>query len=268
MAERAFTCLRVPERPAKPRQQGWTIPSDPGLGLRYQEDWLEARSPVIDQIKFVDHTGLASYYSADWLQKKMEIYRRYGIGTFPGGLSFELATLQNAQTDFFRTLTKVGFTGVEISDDVIEPLSRQKRVAVIREASGMGLQVFTEVGRKHPEEPLDPQKTIDAIKFDLDNGATKVTLENSDAALLKETNPQLLLDIVRAVGMENVIFEPQSTKPHIVQPEMLVWLLKTLGPDINIMSISFEDCYHVNQIRSGLAREMESEFLAARRGKL
>ena len=59
-----------------------------------------------------------------------------------------------------------------------------------------------------------------------------------------------------------------STTPHIVQPEMLVWLLKTLGPDINVMRISFEDCYHVNQIRSGLAREMEPEFLAVRRGRL
>jgi phosphosulfolactate synthase len=268
MTDRAFTCLRVPERPQKPRERGWTIPSDPGLGLIYQEDWLDARSAVIDRIKYVDHTGLASYYRTDWLQKKMEIYKRFDIGTFTGGLSYELASLQGAQTEFFKTLKKVGFTGVEISDDVIEPLTPQKRADAIREAKDIGLEVFTEVGRKHPTEPLVPQKTIDAIKRDLESGATKVVLENSDAMLLKETNPQQLIDIVKAVGFENVVFEPQSTKPHIEKPEMLVWLIKTLGHDINVMSISFEDVYHVNQIRSGLAREMESEFLAVRRGKV
>jgi phosphosulfolactate synthase len=268
MAKRAVTCLRVSERPQKPREKGWTIPSDPGLGLQYQEDWLAARSSMIDQIKFVDHTGLASYYTADWMKKKMDIYRKYEIGTFTGGLSFELATLQGVQKEFFRSLADLGFSGVEISDDVIDPMTPETRIAAMREAKSAGLEVFTEVGRKHPDEPLNPQKTIDAIKRDLDNGARKVTLENSDAALLKETNPQLLLDIVNSAGMHNVVFEPQSTKPHIVNPEMLVWLLKMLGPDINVMSISFEDVYHVNQIRSGLAREMDSEFLAVRRGKL
>jgi phosphosulfolactate synthase len=268
MSTKAITGLRVSERPQKPREKGWTIPSDPGLGLAYQEDWLAARGAMIDQIKFVDHTGLASYYSADWMRKKMDIYRKHGVGTFTGGLSFELAVLQGVHKQFFDGLKSLGFSGVEISDDVIDPMTPAQRTAAMRDAQKSGLEVFTEVGRKHPDEPMDPKKTVEMIKRDLENGARKVTLENSDAALLKETNPDLLAEIIHSVGIENVVFEPQATKPHITHPEMLVWLLKMLGPDINVMSISFEDVYHVNQIRSGLAREMESEFLAVRKGKL
>jgi phosphosulfolactate synthase len=267
-AGRAFTCLKVPERPAKPRNKGWTVPSDPGVGLRYQEDWLEAQGTVIDQVKFVDHTGLASHYPAEWLRRKMAIYRRHDIGVFTGGLSFELATLQGTQTAFLNTLKQVGFSGVEISDDVIDPMSPEQRVAAIRAARAVGLVVFTEVGRKHPEEPLEPVKVIDAIRRDLDTGALKVTLENSDAVLLARTKPDPLVQIVEAVGMENLIFEPQVTKPHIDHPELLLWLLRTFGPDINVMSVSFEDCSHISQMRSGLARETETEFLAVRRGRL
>jgi phosphosulfolactate synthase len=266
-AMRAFTCLTVPERPAKPRNSGWTIPSDPGLGLRYQEDWLEAQGPVIDQVKFVDHTGLASHYPGRWLREKAAIYRRYGIGIFTGGLAFELAVLQRVQSQFLATLQEVGFSGVEISDDVIDPMPAQQRVAAIREARELGLDVFTEVGRKHPGEPLDASTVIDAIQRDLDTGASKVTLENSDAELLRQTSPEILIRIVESIGAENLIFEPQVTKPHMDRPEMLLWLLRTLGPDINVMSVSFEDCFHIDQIRSGLARETGTEFLAMRRGQ-
>ena len=52
----------------------------------------------------------------------------------------------------------------EIAEDTIPPLPPKERSATIRRAVEVGLEVFTEIGLKYPDKPLDVLSTeIDTI---------------------------------------------------------------------------------------------------------
>ena len=83
----------------------------------------------------------------------------------------------------------------------------------ISKAKILGLEVFTEVGRKYPDKPLDIGEAIESIRADLEMGARSVTIEAAETAILKETNPQVLIDIAEAIGLNKIVFECSPPYP-------------------------------------------------------
>ena len=145
MNKSAFSFFKLPERPSKPRKVGLCVAEDRGLPLGWVEDFLQIHQDIIDYVKFVDHAGMATRYSADLWHKKLGIYHKYNVKTEIGGVPFELAFSQNKASEFFRTAEELGFDAIEISDDVIPKLDRETRSALIQEAKSLGLEVVTEV---------------------------------------------------------------------------------------------------------------------------
>ena len=256
-----FSFLQLPRHPPKPRKVGLFIPGDSGVPLRVQEDFLEENHDLVDYVKITGHARLLSRYSVDWFERKIGLYAKYGIGVFPGGISFEVALLQARTQRFFRTLKELGFMGVEISEDVVPPMSAAARREVIGEAITAGLTVFTEVGRKFPGESLTYEKLVQLIRSDLDSGAFMVTIERSEIVTLKQTNPQILIDTANAASFEKVIFES-----HLPGPELIVWLIQTLGPDVNLMG-HMEYCGLAHDCRLGMHRSVGYTFLTEKGGK-
>lgn len=143
-------------------------------------------------------------------------------------------------------------------------MSPKKRVSLVKEAVEIGLGVYTEVGRKYPDKPLDVQETVESIESDLAVGALKVTVEAAETLTMMrgEANPDTLLRIVKEVGIENVIFEA-GPGPY---PETIIWLMKTIGTDVNLENIDLEKCNIVYSFRFGLHRFVGYEFLTKKRG--
>lgn len=254
----AFDFLTIPEARPKPRNSRWTILSDRGLLLQHQRDILELNGDLVDYVKFVDFTGLIRRFPVRMLRKKISIYKKRRFPTFPGGIAFEIACLQNQVERYFERVRELGFDGVEVSTDSMPELPRGKRSALIRRAKDMGLDVFTEVGKKFFDSPFPIKEAIECIKGDLDAGALKVTLENSELVYYcQRGDPKPVHRIIRAVGVEPLVFEVGRNG----WPELSVWLLEHFGPEINIENIEADRIVIFEGMRRGLQRIVGYHFV-------
>ncbi len=263
--EHAFGLLQLPAFAPKPRAKGIFIGSDRAIPLGLQTDILETHADIIDYAKFVEHAGLASRYSEDWFKRKTGLYKRYNVRTLIGGISFELAVLQNKVSEYFARVKKLGFTGVEVSYDTIPEGSSKERTALISEAKNLGLEVFSEVGRKYPDKPLEANEAIESIKADLDVGVHTVTIEGAETAVLKESNPGVIDAIVKAIGLEKIVFECEPPSPWT---NVAIWLMKTFGPGVNLENVDLDQCYKVYGMRQGMTRDTGFAFMTEGKGKI
>ena len=264
MSEFAFGFLEITPRTSKPRQVGLTVAVERDLSLRQVEDVIEVHAPILDYVKIPDFAGLISRYSADWIQQKTALYRRHDIGCLPGGIAFEIAALQGKVTAFFERSRELGFTAIEVSEDSMPNLPPDERRAMIREALGMGLEVFTEIGKKIPDQPLDLEASLATITADLELGVKKVVVEKAELAILQERNPQLLVDLVQRAGPEHLCLESGPGG----FPEFPAWLIRTLGPDVNLENVEISDLARIEGMRRGLDRAVGYEFLVERGGRV
>ncbi len=258
----AFPFMKVPARSPRPRNSGLTIVSDRSLATQEARNLMETSAELIDYVKFTDHPANIGRHSPAWLKSKLAIYHEHGIKALPGGVTFEVAALQRQVEPFMRRLRELGFDAVEISEDVIPPMPPEVRLSYIALAQRIGLDAFTEVGKKDPEAPLNAEDAIEAIRRDLEAGARKVTIENSDIVLLMKTDPAPIHRIVEAVGLKQIVFE---VGPHS-WPQVATWVIRTFGPEVNLENLGPEWLATLDAMRRGMNRNVNYEFLSRRGG--
>jgi phosphosulfolactate synthase len=255
--EFGFPFLSIPERPPKPRARWVTIMTDRAIPLGYQRDFLRMASEIIDYAKFADHPNNIAGYPKDLIQEKISIYKEHGIPSFLGGIPFEVAAVQGKVAEYFRRTAQLGFKAVEISEDVIpKPLTPTQRVEFIKQARDLGLEVFTELGRKFPDAPLERREVIESVRRDLKGGAKKVVIENSDLVKLQKDDPAFFTDVTRELGKEHLIFEAGPAQ----WPTLAAWLIRTLGPDINLENVTDKEIITLDAMRRQLNRAVEYAF--------
>lgn len=261
MKEAAFGMLDVPGIPPKPRETSMIGVSEVGIPLRETEDLLEIAAPLIDYAKITDHTGLIDRHTRAWVQRKIALYNASGIPVLPGGIPLQIAVVQGRVREYMQAVRDVGFAGVEISDDVIEPFEQGYREELIGRGRELGLKVTTEVGRKNVGAVLDLDATAKQITRDLELGAYKVYLESAEIQAVAERDPTGLDRLLASVDKSAVLFEL-----GLVQPlEKAAWLSGRYGADINFASVAPQDVVPVDAIRRGLSRKSSYRFLAGKR---
>lgn len=258
-----FSFATIPEPVAKPRERRWTVLSDRSVPLSFQKDNLEVIGDIVDRVKIGDHIGMLSRLPLEFYVRKNALYRKRGLGTFPGGMTFEVAYLQGKVELFFDRAGEAGFSGVEISAACLPGIAHRERAALIARARNLGLEVFTETGNKVVGDSLGHKSMragdmITAIRQDLDAGATKVTIENNELMQYMKGARDVLLKVVDKVGLEPLILEVGPGG----WPDLPVWLLAELGPDINIENIDFERVAGFEAMRRGLHRLVDYPFFA------
>ena len=93
-------------------------------------------------------------------------------------------------------------------------------------------------------------------------GGPDVTTE---IAMLKKTSPQVILDVVEAIGLDKIVFECAPPEPWA---DVAVWLIKTFGPGFNLENILLPECTTVYTMRQGMTRNMGFPFLTEDAGKV
>lgn len=259
--ETVFPMLEVMQIPAKPRNRGMLLMSEVGIPLRQSADIIEVAAPIIDYAKITDHAGLAYRLTADWLRKKVKLYNDHGIEVVPGGIPFQLAVMQKKVPEYFRRVRDLGFAGVEMSEDVIEPIAPGYREELIGRARELGLKVMTEMGRKNLDAPFNADDICEQIVKDIALGVSKIYLESSEIQALFDADPAAL-DRIAALGKnEYLLFELGLNQPQ----EKAAWLVERYGPDINFASVSPDDVVPVDGIRRGLHRKAHFRYMTERR---
>lgn len=248
----AFNDFPVPERQAKPRQLGLAMMIDWGMGLQRQEDTVASAGEYIDFAKIA--AGIARFMPAELLRSKLANYKANGISTSPGGLFAELALKMGRYERFVDDVVATGFTGIEVSDNLLK-LSAKDKAAAIRRAKSLGLTVFGEVGRK--EGALEDAALVQDVGTCLEAGADWVFLEASELFTGTEVRGKLIEELARIFPKEKLIYElPVVIIPGVTRDykhKITAWLVKELGTEVNLANIEWDELYITELVRRGFA---------------
>ena len=236
--------LELPERTTKPRRAGITHVLDRGMSPPALESLLETAGAHIDLIKL----GWGTAYVSMGVREKVELCRQAGVRICPGGTLLEIAVHQGVLDRYVEWLRGLGIDHVEVSDGSL-PISAGRKREIIAELAAE-FTVISEVGSK-TSRPAVASKWVEEMLSDLAAGAVWVIGEGRESGTVGlfddhgDVHADLVDAIVRAVGLETVIFEA----PHQSQQ---TWLLRRLGPSVNLGNVHDYDVIGLETLRRGL----------------
>ena len=236
--------LDLPERTAKPRRAGITHVLDRGMSPPALESLLETAGAHIDLIKL----GWGTAYVSKGVREKVELCRQAGVRICPGGTLLEIAVHQGVLDRYVEWLRGLGIDHVEVSNGSL-PISAGRKREVIAELAAE-FTVIAEVGSK-TSKPAVASKWVEEMLGDLAAGAVWVIGEGRESGTVGlfddhgDVHADLVDAIVRALGLETVIFEA----PHQAQQ---TWLLRHLGPSVNLGNVHDYDVIGLETLRRGL----------------
>ena len=240
-----FGLKGLPERPAKPRQEGLTLMLDKGLSPRQIEDVLDVAAGYVDLVKL----GWGTAAITPGLERKLALYRAAGLPVYFGGTLFEAFYLRRQLDDYRRLLERFDVGHVEISDGSIE-VPHDEKLSCIR-TFARDFTVLSEVGSKDAEKIMPPYRWVQLIRAELEAGSWKVICEarESGTAGLYRSNGEvrsgLVDEIVDSVDRHLLVFEaPQKAQQ--------VWFIRHSGPNVNLGNVAPEEVLPLETLRLGL----------------
>jgi phosphosulfolactate synthase len=239
-----------------PRNGGLTHVIDKGLGPRAWEDVLETCGDYIDIVKL----GWGTAYVTPNLERKLDVLR--GKPVVIGGTFLEAVIEQGKIDDYKRWISGLGLTHVEISDGVID-LPRERKLELIAEFAN-DFTVLSEVGSKDPSVEFGADEWTRWLREELDAGAWKVITEAREGGTAGifdsggAMRTELVGEIAKAVGPENVIFEAPTKNAQ-------AWFVKQFGPEVNLGNIPPDEVIPLETLRLGLRGDTLKEVLLGER---
>jgi len=249
-----YELQRIPERPAKPREIGYTMAMDKGLSLRQVEDFIDSSSDFVDIVKL----GWATSFVTKKLEEKLALYKEAGIPVYFGGTLFEAFIIRNQFEDYRKVLDKYDMPFAEVSDGSIE-LPHDEKCEYIRKLTDQ-VTVLSEVGSKDEEKIIPPYQWISLMQAELDAGAWKVigeARESGNVGLFRasgEVRSGLVQEILTKIPFEKIIWEaPQKAQQ--------VYFIKQIGANVNLGNIAPNEIIPLETIRLGLRGDTFHHFL-------
>ncbi|HEY8866314.1 MAG TPA: phosphosulfolactate synthase [Solirubrobacteraceae bacterium] len=237
--------LDLPDRSAKPREQGITHVLDRGLSVAEVDSMIEVAGSFVDYVKLGWGTALATGN----LDAKLARYREHGIPVVLGGTLTELAIAQGRVDGLIAWLRELEIDHVEVSDGTIT-LDHGDKLALI-ERLAADFTVFSEVGSKDAAEIMAPYRWVEQIETELRAGAWRVIAEAREtgtAGIYRadgEVRMGLIDEIVHAVDPALLLFEAP-------QKEQQVWFMRRFGAEVNLGNIAPADVLSLETLRLGL----------------
>lgn len=251
-----FNCeiRQLPARTVKPRDFGFTMVMDKGIGCREAEDMLEMSGQFIDIVKL----GWATAFVSKKLEEKLALYRSAGIPTYFGGTLFEAFVIRNQFEDYLRVIDQYKMEFAEVSDGSIT-LPHQEKCEYIHRLS-KHVTVLSEVGSKDAEKIFPPYKWIQLMQTELDAGSWKVigeARESGNVGLFRSTGEVrsgLVQEILTKIPADKIIWEAPIRAQQ-------VWFIKLLGANVNLGNIQTNEVIPLETIRLGLRGDTFNHFL-------
>lgn len=251
--ETAFSQVSLPERIGKPREYGLTMMIDWGMPLGHQTDLIDSAGYYIDMAKIA--ATITGLMPKEVVKKKLKAYAAAEISTSQGGLFTEYAYLNEKLDPFFEEVAALGFSAVEISDNLLEWSLDEKRRTIRKAIDEFGLSVLGEVGRK------EGSMTIDEVLLDLDTcfdaGVSAVFIEAYELFAGEEIRSDLITEIAKKFPDEKIIYElPVVVLPGISREfkhKVSSWMVEQFGGDVNLANVEWDEIWMTEMLRRRLA---------------
>lgn len=256
--ERAFSFLRMNERPGKPRARGITEIRGPyytPMGKRYLEDVLETMGEHVDALKFAG--GSFSLMPRRAVKELLDLCHAYNVVVSTGGfIEYVLTQGPQAVDRYIEECKALGFDIVEISSGfIVVPMDDLLRL--VEKVQKAGLKPKPEVGIQfgaggatasaelQAEGTRDPEWAIRQAQRFVDAGAYQIMIESEG---ITENVPvwrtDVVAKIVNALGLEKPMFEAAD-------PEVFAWYIKNYGPEVNLF-VDHSQIVQLESLRSGI----------------
>ncbi|MBA3828429.1 MAG: phosphosulfolactate synthase [Taibaiella sp.] len=249
-----FPLTNLPERTSKPRQHGYTMVMDKGMGLEGVKDFLSVAAPFVDIVKL----GFGTSHVTQHLREKIEIYRAHGVPVYFGGTLFEAFLVRNQVDDYLNVIKDYGIEYVEVSDGSIT-IPHVEKCGYI-EKIAKHVTVLSEVGSKDATHIMPPYKWIELMRAELEAGSTYVIAEAREAGNVGiyrgsgEVREGLVQEILTQIPYEQIIWEaPQKAQQ--------VYFLELLGANVNLGNIAPAEVIPLESMRVGLRGDTFYLFL-------
>lgn len=240
-----FKLKNIPDRTAKPRNNGITMVMDKGLSLREAENFIDANADFVDFVKL----GFGTAYVTKNLQEKIDLYKQAGIHVYLGGTLFEAFIVRNQYEDFVKTLDKYKLEYAEVSDGSLE-MPHDIKLDYISKLS-KHFTVLSEVGSKDAEKIIPPYQWIELMKSEIKAGAWKVIAESREAGNVGvfrssgEVREGLVQEILTKIDDDKIIWEaPQKAQQ--------TYFINLVGNNVNLGNIATNDVIPLETLRLGL----------------
>jgi len=256
--ERAFSFLKVNERPPKPRTRRVTEIRGPyytPMGKRYLQDILETMAEYVDSLKFA--AGSFSLMPREAVKELIDLCHQYDVLVSTGGfIEYVLTQGPAAVSRYIQECKNLGFDIIEVSSGFIT-IPTDDWLRLIEKVQKAGLKPKPEVGIQfgaggataaaelEAEGTRDPEWAISQAKRFLDAGAYMIMIESEGITEnVKVWRTEVPAKIVDTLGLEKVMFEAAD-------PEVFAWYIKNYGPEVNLF-VDHSQIVHLECLRSGI----------------
>ncbi len=228
-------------RTEKPRSDGITVVIDKGqMGQHTIADFAGQAGAHCDFAKIAWGSALITGN----LVEKLECYRSFGITPMLGGTLFEYAFLRGKVPALLDVVKELKIH-IEISDGVIDLTHRDKLKWISKFAQVT--DVWSEVGGKIMRQERDWSAVI---KAEMAAGSKKIVVEGREigpAGMTKEAEVrnEVVDAVLKGARQEDLVFEAFERRQQ-------VWLIKHLGPNVNLANIPPTDLLTLESFRRGL----------------
>ena len=254
MNKELFNLSQLPDRTAKPRNNGITMVMDKGLSLQEVENFLENGSHYTDIVKL----GFGTSVFTNKLQDKINLYKSANIPVYLGGTLFEAYIVRNQFDDYVKLIEKLGITHIEVSDGSLD-MNHDVKCNYINTLS-KNFTVLSEVGSKDAEKIIPPYEWIEQMETELQAGAWKVIGEARESGTVGifrgtgEGRSGLVAEIIRKIPQADVIWEAPKK-------EQQVWFIQLYGSNVNLGNIAPNEIIPLETLRMGLRGDSFHFFL-------
>jgi len=243
--EMNFNLSQIPERVAKPRNNGITMVMDKGLSVQEAKNFMSGSHPHVDVVKL----GFGTSFVTPNLREKIEVYRSYDIPVYFGGTLFEAFLIRNQFNDYVEVCKDFGITWMEVSDGSIT-IPHAEKCGYVEKLTKYGT-VLSEVGSKDAAHIIPPYKWIELMRAELEAGATYVIAEAREAGNVGiyrgsgEVREGLVQEILTQIPAEKIIWEaPQKAQQ--------LYFLELIGCNVNLGNIAPHEMIALEAMRIGL----------------
>jgi phosphosulfolactate synthase len=232
--------------------RGLTHVIDKGLPPRAWADLLETCGDYIDIVKL----GWGTAYVTPNLRAKLDVLREKRVVI--GGTFFEVVYVRGKVDEYKGWLRELGLSHVEISDGCVD-IPREEKLELVAQFA-KDFTVLSEVGSKDSNADVDVVEWERELQLELDAGAWKVITEARESGTAGiftksgEMRTDVVEDIARVVGIENVIFEAPTKSAQ-------AWFVNHFGPAVNLGNIPPDEVIALETLRRGLRADTLKEVL-------
>jgi phosphosulfolactate synthase (CoM biosynthesis protein A) len=255
---RAFSFLKLNERPGKPRSRGITEIRGPyytPMGKRYLQDVLETMGQYVDALKFAG--GSFSLMPRSVVKELIDLCHAHDVMVSTGGFIEHVLTQgYEAVRRYIRECKELGFDIIEVSSGFIT-IPTDDLLRLVEDVQKAGMKAKPEVGIQfgaggasaagelEAEGTRDPDWAIAQARRFLEAGAYLIMIESEGITeSVASWRTDVASRIVNGLGLETVMFEAAD-------PEVFAWYIKTYGPEVNLF-VDHSQIVQLECLRSGI----------------